>query len=123
MRMARIFIIRNSLNYMSDFKTETMRRIYFIWAIRYILNPVTIKIAAIAIITWQLFTRVSIITIFQNWRTMGADLAATFRFLESAFLNTEAMVQLLTLGVGILAALLVYDIAIRHKKHQIAARV
>ena len=91
-----------------------MRRIYLLWFLRHAFNPLSIKVALIALLGWQMTSYVSIKHVIANWNLDGG-LTGSFTFLESAVLNTEVMTQILVLGMIAFTTLLARDIVQRRK--------
>jgi hypothetical protein len=95
-------------------KAYIMRRIYLLWFLRQVFNPLSIKAVLIVLLGWQMTSYVSIKHVIANWNLDGG-LTGSFSFLESAVLNTEIMTQILVLGMVAFTALLVRDIIQRRK--------
>jgi len=91
-----------------DNKKFIMRRVYFIWFLRKALQPTVLKTLVAGAFLWQLTSYISIKNIIVNWPLRG-DLLANYKFVESAFVNTESMTVILVVGVGILALWLARD--------------
>lgn len=93
---------------MTDIKKRIMRRIYLIWFFRQALNPLSLKVFVIGALAWQFTSYVSIKNVIMNWPLRG-DLIAHYKFIESAFLSTEFVTLVLTLGILAVGAWLVKD--------------
>ena len=75
-----------------------MRRVYAIWFVKKILSPAVLKGGILVSILYQLKEYVSLRHVVGNAPSL-ADFSASFSFLASAFFHTQAMVQLLSIGL------------------------
>ena len=96
------------MNTLETSKKQIMRRVYFVWTLKTIFSATTTKIAAFAVLLWQLSVHVSIRQVFENW-TYDSGISSGYAFIESAFLNTELTTQVLLAGMGVVAILLAKD--------------
>src|SRR3989338_753885 len=94
---------------MAELTKRIMRRIYFIWFARQVFNAVTVKFALVGLLLWQFVERVSITNVIANWQPQ-LGFSSSYAFAESALLKTEFAVQMLMLGMVVVAILLVRDI-------------
>ena len=85
-----------------DNKKFIMRIIYTIWVLRKILHPLTLRVLVVGAFLWQLTAYVSLKNIAVNW-PLQENLFANYKYIESAFLNTESVTVLLIIGVGFLS--------------------
>ncbi|MEX0934137.1 MAG: hypothetical protein WD003_02710 [Candidatus Paceibacterota bacterium] len=90
------------------YKKSLMRKIYAIWLFRQVFNMTTAKLAVIGGLIWQLTFYVSFGQVVRNMPSF-ADVNASYTFLESALLNTEATTQVIMLGILILITLFLWD--------------
>lgn len=72
---------------MADLKRRIMRRVYFVWAVRRVAHSVSLKLALVVLLVWQLTTFISVKNVLANV-PRGSD-GSLFEFLAAAFLNTE----------------------------------
>ena len=93
---------------MAELKAQIMRKIYLAWFLQKVLNPTTLKVGVLAVLAWQLTSYVSFKNVLANW-TFDGGLSASYSFLQSAISNTEIMTQVLVIGIGVFAILLLKD--------------
>ena len=98
---------------MSTISKNVMRRVYFIWGVRQLASPLFLKLVVFVTLSWQLKEAVFVRQVFANMANYKAE--ELFNFWSAAFLNTDLIVQTATLGIGVLAILLVRDIVARHE--------
>lgn len=91
------------------YKTSVMWKIYVIWAFRQVFNLTSAKLAAVALLVWQLSTYVSFGQVIRNMPSLS-DWNASYAFIESAFVNTEVTTQIIILGIIAVGALFALDI-------------
>ena len=96
-----------------NIKKSTMRKIKLIWLFRQVFNLTTAKVAVIAVLAWQLVANVSIVNVLQNWSSVASDLPASYRFIESAVINTEMVTPLVILGLLMFTVLLYRDMILK----------
>lgn len=94
-----------------NYKKITMRKIYLIWMFRKIFNVTMAKVAAIFVLVWQLTAYVSFANVARNLPSF-VDFSASYRFFESAVVNTEVTTQVLMIVILILGFFLVRDVKI-----------
>ncbi len=104
----------------SVLQKSIMRRVYFIWGVRQLANPLFLKIAVLAVFLWQVKEAVFVRQVFANM--VNYEITELFNFLSAAFLNTDVVVQVATLGIGILSVLLVRDIVAAQGKSFVFVR-
>lgn len=105
---------------MLDISKSVMRRVYFIWAMRQVFNPLTFKLFAMLLLLWQIKEAVFVRQVFAN--ISSYETAELFNFLSAAFLNTGLVVQVATLGIAMIAVLLVRDFVIAREQKVVFAR-
>ncbi len=98
---------------MADLTKKIMRRVYLVWFVRQIFNPVTVKAVVVLLLVRQIAIYVSVRDIIANWHPTEWGFSGNYAFLQSAFIETDLMVQTFTLGIVIVSALLVRDVIIR----------
>ncbi|MDP3726609.1 MAG: hypothetical protein Q8R36_05445 [bacterium] len=98
---------------MVDLTKKIMRRVYLIWFVRQIFNPVTVKAVVVVLLVRQVAVYVSVRDIIANWHPAEWGFSGNYTFLQSAFTQTDLMVQILTLGIVTVAALLARDVIMR----------
>ena len=97
-----------------------MRRVYFIWGVKQVFNLFTLKLFLIAGLLWQLKEAIFVRQVFANMANFEAF--ELLRFLSAAFWNTELMVQLAILGIGIAGILIFRDIVTSRESTMVLAR-
>ena len=98
---------------MADLTKKIMRRIYFIWFVRQIFNAVTVKVALVFLLAWQITSYVSVKNVIANWYLTEWGFSGSYAFLQSALIETDVMVQVLMLGTVLVASLLFRDVLAR----------
>lgn len=99
---------------MSTFTQKTMRKIYFLWFFKQVVNRTTAKIALAVTLLWQLSVTVSIPNVLANMRSL-ADLPSAAAFMESALVNTEVMTLMLLSGITVVGLWAVRDAALSRR--------
>lgn len=94
----------------SQFKKETMRRIYLVFFMRKLVGRIALKTYAVLGLLYLQTYAVSFTNVIKNMPALS-DLPAVARFYSYAFLNTQASVQLMTVAVLALALWLSRDLA------------
>lgn len=90
------------------FKGEVLNKVYRIWLLRTLAPVVIAEIAALGIFLWQLGRWVFIQRVAENAMTaLFLNPPQFFSFLVSAFTHASTAARLLSVGVVILAALLI----------------
>lgn len=74
-----------------------MRRVYFIWIVRTVTQPLGRVLLAV-ICVYEIFTEVSVRNVYSNARISGNGLF----FAKTAFLNTDILIQGSIVGVVLL---------------------
>lgn len=83
-----------------------MRRVYFIYAVRQLTSPLSLKAVTLGACALAATYWVSLSQVFLNMPSMS-DFAALFKFFSSAFIETNGAVKLLVIAsLGILFMLL-----------------
>jgi len=103
----------------TQLKKKIMRRVYFTYFLRKVFNPFAIKIYTIVSFAGFIASQVSLVNVVANMPSM-TNIDALYRFSTSAFLNTEFVVQLLSVGALVTIFLLLKDIV---KTYSISAPV
>lgn len=85
-------------------KKRIMRRVYFTYAVRRILNPLTVKAVLGVVLFGVAASFISIRNVIMNMPD-PLDVGGMYSFAVFAFRNTETTVQLLTL-LGLIAVFL-----------------
>ncbi len=93
----------------AQLKKSIMRRVWFIWGIRQVLNPVFLKVVLIAVFLWESRANIYYAQVFRN-APEWSDIAQNFAFARSALLHTEPSTVLFVVGGAALAAWLFADI-------------
>ena len=105
---------------MSDVSKQVMRRVYFIWGVRQFANPLFLKIAVLAVFLLQVKEAVFVRQVFANMANY--EISELFHFWSAAFLHTDIIVQVATLGIGILSVILARDIITAREKGLVFVR-
>jgi len=90
-----------------------MRRVWFIWGIRQVLNPVFLKVVLIAVFLWESRVNIYYAQVFRNAPPLF-DLVRNIEFARSAVVHAAPSTIALMVGVMGVGAWLVTDI-IRRK--------
>jgi len=90
-------------------KKAIMRRIYLAYVVRRIFHAVTLKSAALVLFLWGIFVQVSVSNVFINAKT-SVSTKSFYGFFESAFINTELLVQIFVMGILVMTLWLGYDL-------------
>jgi len=89
---------------------KTMRRVYAVYVLKNILNPLAVKVYALAVFAVWASIYVSAGNVFANAKNISG-FSGAFDFSLSAITQTEFVVQAIVLAVVILVAFLIRDIA------------
>ncbi|HEY4518276.1 MAG TPA: hypothetical protein VJG48_01465 [Candidatus Paceibacterota bacterium] len=92
-----------------EFKNKVMRRIYIVAYLRRALSPFAIKCYLALGLLWQIGHYVWVDRVVQNAPGLAHPLA-TASFFANAFSQTEALVQILSLGIIVCLLWLVADL-------------
>jgi hypothetical protein len=90
-------------------KKKIMRRVYGTFFVRKVSSPFAVKLYILVSFTGFLISQISLGNVVANMPQV-TNLGALYRFSTSAFLNTEMIVQLLSLGALIATVLLFKDV-------------
>jgi len=104
---------------MSNLHNKIMRRVYVIYGLRKIFSPGMLKFYVASVLVWQLFARVSVIDVFQNFAGTGNDIG----YLGYAILDTESVVQLIIFGTVVTLFLLAKDLVKATNGKELAFRM
>jgi hypothetical protein len=102
---------------MKTLEQKIMPRVRRIYYLRKLTGPTALKAYALGALAVWLASLVSVVNVLTNMPSVMTPVSLV-RFLASAALQTEVAVQALLLGVGILVALMVRDIARNTKDEQ-----
>jgi len=94
---------------MSRWRRATMRRIYTAWLLRSATRPFMVKSYILFVLLLQIISRVSVSDVLLNAPGFS-DPVRNISFFSSAFFNTEAVVQLVTLGAGVVLVFFFRDV-------------
>lgn len=87
-----------------------MRRVYVLWFLRKLTSPAVLKVVVLVALIWRSSRYVSYKDVVLNSPSI-AEVGASVNFFTSAFINTELYMQLLLIGVVLVATWSVYDLA------------
>jgi len=90
-----------------------MRRVYFVYLLRQLFSPLLVKLYIILALLWQASRYVSWSNVFENM-SGKLELSNLYTFTSSAFINTEATVQLTSTAVVVLIAWAIYGSMHKH---------
>ncbi len=93
----------------SELKKTIMRRIYFVYYAKTAFNSPLLKLAVLLMIGYGFKALISIESFFVNMPSI-AEINSLASFILAAFLNTEFIVQAMTLGTAIFAVWLLRDV-------------
>ena len=93
-----------------------MRRIYLLWAIRAVLNPVFLKVIIAGMLFWRSTEHISYLSVIANAPRL-TDIGSSIMFARGALMHAEWTTLLLLLGIVIMSAWLLSDIVHRSKRH------
>lgn len=94
---------------MKTLEQKIMSRVRRIYYLRKLMGPTAIKAYALVALTLALVSLVSVVNVVTNMPSVTAPLSMV-RFFTSAVLKTEAAVQVLLVGLCLLAVLMARDI-------------
>jgi hypothetical protein len=87
-----------------------MRRVYFMWFGRMVLNPASFKAVAFALLMMEFAKEVHVRAVLENSPSLW-NVPQSALFLQSALVGTNAFVQIALAGMALLALFLARDIA------------
>jgi hypothetical protein len=87
-----------------------MRRVRYIYLLRKVFNPVALRAYSCAVLVLITATLVSMSNIFANVPAV-TDMNAFYGYVSYAFMHTELIVQILTVGIVVITLYLLRDIA------------
>lgn len=90
-------------------KNRIMRRVYLRFFVRKVFAPTPVKLYIVASFVGFIVSRVSIGNVIENTPQVF-NIGAFYNFSVSAFMNTEFVIQVLSVGVIIATFLLVRDL-------------
>lgn len=90
-------------------KKKIMRRVYFSYFLQRVFNSFTLKAYALVFFAGVIVSQVSMTNVLANMPRL-TEVNALYRFSASAFLNTEFIIQILSVGALIVIFLLLKDI-------------
>ena len=94
----------------SELNKRIMRRVRLIFFCKkYLLNSLAAKVYFSALLLWALISTVSIGSVFKNMVSIGISVSNTTNFYKYAFMNTELVVQAVTISSVVFISLLVLD--------------
>lgn len=94
-------------------KGRIMRRIYFVFALRSLLNPLFLKSLIAIVFLWRSTTYISYAQVFANAPTW-TDIPSNLAFARDAMLHTETTSIALVLSFAVLCAWLASDLMRKH---------
>lgn len=92
-----------------------MRRIYLVWTIRALLNPIFLKTVVAGVFFWRSTEYVSYVHVIANAPRL-TDVGNSINFARGAVIHAEGTTILLLLGVLVMTAWLLVDI-VRRAEH------
>lgn len=97
----------------SELTARIMRRVYFVWALRMLLNPLFLKTLIVAVLIARSTEYISYANVFANAPQM-TNIPQVFVFLRGAMIHTETMTLMILLATLALLVWLAVDFA--HKR-------
>ena len=94
-----------------DLKNRIMRRVYFIWFLRYLVKDVLVKAFGLALIVLGLKQAVFVSAVFQNISMASRHLGTFVNFSLDAVGNAGPYVLFLFFGAGVITGFLLRDLA------------
>lgn len=94
-------------------KGRIMRRIYFVFALRSLLNPLFLKSLIAIVFLWRSTTYISYAQVFANAPTW-TDIPRNLAFARDAMMHTETTSIALVLSFAVLCAWLASDVMRKH---------
>lgn len=85
-----------------------MRRIYFVYAIRTVLNPLFLKALIAIVFFWRSTAYISYVNVLENVPSL-TDIPRNLAFMRDAFINAEVTAVGLLFGAMVLLAWLASD--------------
>lgn len=95
--------------YIQSVKREVMRRVYVVFFLRKVVKPFMVKMGSVAALVLAATAFVSVQNVLGNMPS-PAEFAAFGKFMLSAFLNTQLIVQAITLALAVLAVFAIRDL-------------
>lgn len=90
-------------------KNYIMRRVRFIFRVRQFVTPVTVKVAFVAVLAVVGSAFVSVQSVLLNMPSVE-NVSEFLRFLSSAFVKTEFIVQAVVLATALIGVLVLRDL-------------
>lgn len=84
-----------------------MRRVYAVWFLKKITQPLFVKVYIFALLMWQFMSQVSMANVINN---VPADFGKSINFFLDALIKTEVMVQGILLLSVVLGVFMVRDV-------------
>ena len=86
-----------------------MRRVYFLWALRMMINPLFIKSLILAVFFWRSTEYISYTNVIAN-APKFTDIERNAIFMRDALMHTSEISAILLIGIVVLLAWIVSDI-------------
>lgn len=102
----------STINTNAQLTKRIMRRVYLVWMIRIVLNPVLLKTIIAGIFFWRSTEYVSYAHVISNAPKL-TDIGDSINFVRGAVVHAEGMTLLLLLGTLVMAAWLLSDVVHR----------
>lgn len=96
----------------TQIKQNVMRRVWFVYRMRHIVNPVSAKVLACLVLAVVTASVISVRNVLMNLPTLS-DIPNLAKFVLAAFANTEVVVQASVILGAVLFLLLIRD-TLRH---------
>lgn len=99
-----------------NLKNRIMSRIYLVYCLRQLKNPLLTNILVLMALTAVLFVFVSVPSVLSNMLNSGSF----YNYFITAFFNTNLAIQTMLILVGLSAILLVKNITLETFRHRLA---
>ena len=99
----------------NDLTKRIMRRVYFVWALRMVLNPLFLKTLIIFVLITRSTEYISYAHVIANAPPMN-NIPQLFLFLRSAMMHAETMSLTLLFAIMVFLVWLAVDIAYKRQR-------
>lgn len=99
----------------NDLTKRIMRRVYFVWSLRLVLHPTTLKVLIASLLVFRSMRYVSYTNVLANMPSL-ADMSAQIEFARSALHHTQPMAIVLMSSVAWLSVWVAADMLFRRRE-------
>lgn len=93
-----------------DFKNAVLNRVRTVYVIRRVLNLLGFKFGWLVVLLLAFGWLVSVVNVLRNFLNTAKDFNGAFDFVASAFLNTDLVVQAISVGIVAVGVFFVFDL-------------